>query len=252
MPRTFRFLRAPVGVANATPPARRTAWILAMAVLLSALAATYSAWHEADQRLAAFQQTEFDYAARQTVRRIEQRMAIYEQVERSTQAFLLGSMEVDEGNFRLFVQSLRLDENFPGIQGVALSKLLAPSEVAAHVAGMQKTHPALRSPSRRPTRGLFVDHAHRAVQRPEPARAGLRHAHRAKPARRDGARARYRQGGRLGQSAPDPGGWQRRAGRSRHVSARLPARHAGGDARAAPREPDRLGRCAVPHGRPDE
>jgi PAS domain S-box-containing protein len=112
-----------------------------LAVLLSALAATYSAWHEADQRLAAFQQTEFDYAARQTVRRIEQRMAIYEQVERSTQAFLLGSMEVDEGNFRLFVQSLRLDENFPGIQGVALSKLLVPSEVEAHVAAMQKSHP---------------------------------------------------------------------------------------------------------------
>lgn len=141
MPLNFRFLRAPHHVPHANPPARRTAWILALAVLLSALAATYSAWHEANQRLSAFQRTEFDYAARQTVRRIEQRMAIYEQVERSTQAFLLGSMEVDEADFRLFVQSLRLDENFPGIQGVALSKLLAPSEVDAHVAAMQKSHP---------------------------------------------------------------------------------------------------------------
>ena len=141
MPLNFRFLRAPDDVPSAHPPARRTAWILALAVLLSALAATYSAWHEANQRLSAFQQTEFDYAVRQTVRRIEQRMAIYEQVERSTQAFLLGSMEVDEADFRLFVQSLRLDENFPGIQGVALSKLLAPSEVDAHVANMQKSHP---------------------------------------------------------------------------------------------------------------
>jgi PAS domain S-box-containing protein len=142
MPLNFRFLRAPVAVPNANPPARRSAWMLALAVLLSALAATYSAWHEANQRLSAFQQTEFDYAARQTVRRIEQRMAIYEQVERSTQAFLLGSMDVDEADFRLFIQSLRLDENFPGIQGVALAKLLAPSDVDAHVAAMQKSQPS--------------------------------------------------------------------------------------------------------------
>jgi PAS domain S-box-containing protein len=141
MPILPRFLRTPVGAPLANQPARRMAWMLALAVLLFGLAATYSAWHEASQQLSGFQQTEFDFAARQTVRRIEQRMAIYEQAARSTQAFLLGSLDVDAADFRLFVQSLRLDENFPGIQGVALVKLLAPSQVDGHVASMQTTLP---------------------------------------------------------------------------------------------------------------
>ncbi|MES2757117.1 MAG: CHASE domain-containing protein [Pseudomonadota bacterium] len=139
---SFPFQRSPAGGPGAHPPARHTAWVLALATLLVALGATYSAWREADQQLLAFQQTEFDFEARQTVRRIEQRMSIYQQVQRSTQAYLLGSMEVDADDFRLFAQSLRLEENFPGIQGIALVKLLAPSQVDAHVAGMQSTHRA--------------------------------------------------------------------------------------------------------------
>ncbi len=130
----FPFQRPPPG---AHQPARRTALVLAFALLLVALATTYIAWRGASGQQLGFQQTEFDFAARQTVRRIEQRMSIYEQVERSTQAYLLGSLDVDAANFRLFVQSLRLDEQYPGIQGLALVKLLAPSQVEPHVAAMR-------------------------------------------------------------------------------------------------------------------
>ena len=141
MPIIFAIPRPPADSPTSNPRPRRTAWTFALAVLLVALAATYSAWHDANQQLLGFQKTEFDFAARQTVRRIEQRMSIYEQVQRSTQAYLLGSMDVNADDFRLFIQSLRLDENFPGIQGVALVKLLDPSQIDQHVAGMQKTHP---------------------------------------------------------------------------------------------------------------
>jgi PAS domain S-box-containing protein len=141
MPFSFPSQPPPAGGPTATAPARRTAWLVASLVLLIALAATYFAWHEARGQLAGFQRTEFDFAARQTVRRIEQRMSIYEQVERSTQAYLLGSMDVDAADFRLFAQALRLDENYPGIQGIALVKVLSPSQVDEHVAGMQKTQP---------------------------------------------------------------------------------------------------------------
>ncbi len=140
MPSNPAIPHPPADSTTSNPPAARAAWIVAVAVLLVSLAATYSAWHTANQQLQSFQQTEFDFAVRQSVRRIEQRMSIYQQVQRSTQAYLLGSMNVDAADFRLFVQSLRLDENFPGIQGVALVRLLEPSQVDAHVAGMQATH----------------------------------------------------------------------------------------------------------------
>ncbi|MDL2355851.1 MAG: CHASE domain-containing protein [Pseudomonadota bacterium] len=141
MPFNFRFHRVPVAAPTAHPPSRRAVWPLALGVLLLALAATFSAWHDARAQLLAFQQSEFDFSARQTVRRIEQRMATYEQVERSTQAFLLGSMEVSADDFRRFVLALRLNEHFRGIQGVALAKLLAPAELAGHVAAMRKVLP---------------------------------------------------------------------------------------------------------------
>ncbi|MDB5920065.1 MAG: diguanylate cyclase [Massilia sp.] len=111
--------------------------LLALLVFLLSLGATFGAWHVVDQQIERSRQAEFDFQTRQAVRRIAQRMDTYEQVERDTQAFLLGSMDVKRADFRLFVQSIRLEERFPGIQGLALVELIEPASRAAHLAAIR-------------------------------------------------------------------------------------------------------------------
>ncbi|GGE79810.1 hypothetical protein GCM10008020_25750 [Massilia psychrophila] len=115
----------------------RTPEMLAIAVFLLSLAATFGAWHVVEQQIENSRRAEFEFQTRQTVRRIEQRMSTYEQVERDTQAFMLGSMDAKRADFRLFVQSIRLEERFPGIQGLALVELVLPAGLAAHLAAIR-------------------------------------------------------------------------------------------------------------------
>ena len=116
---------------------RHAPLLLALAILVLSLAATFLAWRSASESVTRERQAEFAFQTRQTVKRIEQRMLTYQQVQRGTQAFLLGSMDVRRDDFRLFVASLRLEQNFPGIQGIALVRKLAPGQVAAHAAAMR-------------------------------------------------------------------------------------------------------------------
>ena len=137
--------RAPHPAAPARrPPARlaarwrlRQAEALALIVFALALAATYSLWRVAEQQIESNRRAEFDFQARRTVRSIEQRMSTYEQVERDTQAFLLGDMDVRSADFRLFVDAIKLQERFPGIQGLALSRLVPAGERDSHVAAVR-------------------------------------------------------------------------------------------------------------------
>ncbi len=59
-------------------------------------------------------------------------MATYEQVARGTQAHMMGTLDIGREDFRLFVDSLRLQEKFPGIQGLALIEVIPRSTLAAH------------------------------------------------------------------------------------------------------------------------
>ncbi len=113
---------------------RRRPLVLALAVCAAALFATWGAWRIAHQQVERHWQAQFDFEARQGVRRLEERMATYEQVERDTQAFLLGSMHVARADFRLFIDSVKLAERFPGIQGIALSEIVPPAQLPAHLA----------------------------------------------------------------------------------------------------------------------
>ncbi len=65
-------------------------------------------------------------------------MTTYEGAARSAQAYLLGSVKAEREDFSLFVASLRLQQKFPGIQGVALVELVPPRRMAEHVAAMQR------------------------------------------------------------------------------------------------------------------
>ena len=139
--------QAPPGVASGQSdpgsPARapRAPLILALIVFAISLGVTFALWRVADQEAAKTTAAEFDYQVRQSVRRIEQRMESYEQVQRGTQAFLLGSMDVNRDDYRLFIESLRIADRFPGIQGVALVQLVPPPDLARHTSAVRRSVP---------------------------------------------------------------------------------------------------------------
>lgn len=106
--------------------------LLAALIFLLGLLTTIGLWSNAQNDARSALQTEFDFQVRQTARHIEERMATYEQVQRGAQAFLLGSPDVRREDFRLYVESLRLEDTYPGIQGIAISKIVHSSDRQAH------------------------------------------------------------------------------------------------------------------------
>ena len=104
--------------------------LLALAVFVLSLTATYFSWRVANEQQVAYQQNEFEFQAREEVRRIERRMLNYEQVARGTAAHMLGTMEIQREDFRSFIAALSLNEKFPGIQGVALVRLIPAAQIS--------------------------------------------------------------------------------------------------------------------------
>ncbi|TFW24497.1 PAS domain S-box protein [Massilia arenosa] len=117
------------------------ALVFALCGFAAALALTYVAWQSADAQRRKDLQTEFDYLVRTSVRRVELRMGIYEQVERATSAFLLGTPDVEPDKLAYYVSALELERNYPGIQGIAIVKRIPVGARAAHEAAMRKRFP---------------------------------------------------------------------------------------------------------------
>ena len=110
---------------------------MALGSFLVSVGITFALWQTSSAQLERTARSEFELEVREGVRRIGQRMATYEQAQRGTQAFLLGSMDVRRDDFRLFVASLRLRETFPGIQGIALSRLVPAADLGRHTAAIR-------------------------------------------------------------------------------------------------------------------
>ncbi|MFC7513565.1 CHASE domain-containing protein [Herbaspirillum sp. GCM10030257] len=112
--------------------------LLAALIFLLGLLTTIGLWRNAQNDARSALQTEFDFQVRQTSRHIEERMATYEQVQRGVQAFLLGSPDIRREDFRLYVESLRLQDTYPGIQGIAISKIVHSADRQAHEESVRK------------------------------------------------------------------------------------------------------------------
>lgn len=122
----------------------RGALILAGVMCAAGLAATAAFWQVASSEFARNSEQEFEFRVRQSVRRLEERMETYQQVQRGTQAFLLGAMQVKDQDFQLFVDSLKLPQRYPGIQGIALVELIQPNQLAEHTRSRQRDNPNYR------------------------------------------------------------------------------------------------------------
>jgi diguanylate cyclase (GGDEF)-like protein/PAS domain S-box-containing protein len=130
---------APLAIPLLAPKLRwlRRYHLLALLVLAASLAVTYQLWRSSQRHALHEMQASFDFSVREAVTRIEQRMGAYEQVLHSVEGFMAHADSITRDEFRHFVEKLRLDENYPGIQGVSFAQIVPAAQMEQHLAAIR-------------------------------------------------------------------------------------------------------------------
>jgi diguanylate cyclase (GGDEF)-like protein/PAS domain S-box-containing protein len=113
-------------------------WALSMGVVAIGILITYFAFRSAQSESDQNVRTYFDFRVRDSVNRIEQRVATYEQVLQGSAALFGASNRVERNVFKHYVASLHLAENYPGIQGVGFSLIVPSAQKGRHIAQVRR------------------------------------------------------------------------------------------------------------------
>jgi PAS domain S-box-containing protein len=123
-------------------PARWPNWLkpqlLPLLVLIISMGSTYWLWKNAQQNVEQDLQASFDFRVREVTGSIEQRMKSYEQVLRGVDGLFGHDDDLNREGFRYYIDKLRLQENYPGIQGVGFSKIVPAAQKEKHIAALRK------------------------------------------------------------------------------------------------------------------
>lgn len=110
-----------------------TAWV----VLLLSIVITVGAYIVSSNVIEQRKRDLFLFSAEELEKGIRSHLGVYEQVLRSAVGMFYASEVVTREEFANYVQNLRLNEFWPGIQGIGYSIPLQPDEVEEHVASVQ-------------------------------------------------------------------------------------------------------------------
>lgn len=110
-----------------------TGWL----VLAVSLVLTVAAYSISKRQMETRAQERFNYKAMEIVHAIEERMGHYEQALRGGVALFNASENVSREAWRVYVASLRLEENLPGIQGLGYALPVAASDKPAFEAAVR-------------------------------------------------------------------------------------------------------------------
>jgi diguanylate cyclase (GGDEF)-like protein len=113
-------------------------FLLPWLILATALAVTWLVWDHERQAARKELQSQFDFALREAVSRVEQRMAAHEQMLRGVQGLFAATGAMDRAAFRDYVDALQLDANFAGIQAIGIAERVPAERKDAHVAAMRR------------------------------------------------------------------------------------------------------------------
>lgn len=128
-------------------------------VLAASLFITWQAWHAAERATEKELRDYFGFRVREAVILTEQRMRVEEQALHGVHGLFSASKSVERKEFRDYVASLHLPENYPGIQGVGFALLVPPAQKDRHVAAVRREgfpQYALRPEGRRDTYTAIV------------------------------------------------------------------------------------------------
>jgi len=111
---------------------------LAILVLLGGLGLSLALWNHSRDLSRSEAKVYFDFRTRDALSRIEQRLLAYEQVLRGVSGLLKADKDLNRSEFAKYVTTLRLDEDFPGIQGVGYSVVVPPTQLPEHLARIRR------------------------------------------------------------------------------------------------------------------
>ena len=112
--------------------------LLPWLILVATLGTTWLVWDHKRQSTHQQLHAEFDFALRDTVSRIEQRVASYEQLLRGVQGLFAVSDLRNRTAMRDYVATLQIDANFAGIQAIGVIEHVPSSQRNAHVAAIRR------------------------------------------------------------------------------------------------------------------
>lgn len=109
------------------------AMMMAWVTLIISFLLTFLLWRHSKIDSEKDARRHFDHRVSEIRLELQQRMLAYEQVLRGAAGLFAASQEVDREEWKTYVDNLRIDMAYPGIQGIGFSKVIAPEEKAAHV-----------------------------------------------------------------------------------------------------------------------
>lgn len=112
--------------------------LLPLMILVTGLGVTWVAWDHERQASSKELHSQFASALRETVSRIEQRMASYEQMLHGVQGLVSATGAIDRSDFHDYVSALNLDANFSGIQAICLQEWVPAARLDEHLSRMRK------------------------------------------------------------------------------------------------------------------
>jgi PAS domain S-box-containing protein len=92
------------------------------------------AYRYADESVKEKERLHFEAATKQAAMLVQNRMDAYRQILYAGAALFDSSASVERDKWRSFVKALKIDQNFPGIQGVGFSEVVYPKDKAKHIA----------------------------------------------------------------------------------------------------------------------
>lgn len=107
-------------------------------VLAASLLITYFMWSSAYHTALHDGQDNFDFRVREVLEQTQQRLILYTQVLRGGQGLFKASQNVSRREFRDYVGTLKLADNYPGIQGVGYSIAVPPDKREQQIAEMHR------------------------------------------------------------------------------------------------------------------
>lgn len=106
-----------------------TAWV----VLAVSLAITLLGWDVSARYMQQRAEDRYLFEVQKAGQAIVKRMQEYEQVLRGGVGLMLASDVVSREDWRVYVENLRLDTYWPGVQGVGYAEMVTPAQREAHV-----------------------------------------------------------------------------------------------------------------------
>jgi diguanylate cyclase (GGDEF)-like protein len=113
-------------------------FLLPLLILVAALSMTWLVWEHERNNTRKELQAQFDFALRDTVSRIEQRIGAYEQTLRGVQGLLVTTDLKNRKAIREYVETLQLDANFSGIQVIGVVERVQPAGRDVHIDSMRR------------------------------------------------------------------------------------------------------------------